>query len=280
MKKLTDDCPTVTPERTTSIATGSPLRSQKSGAGALCGDPVVRQFDGVTLYNADCLSVLPNVACDAVVTDPPYGISWQPKGPQKRGSRIPGLSGWSPHKENCYGKEFDPIEGDDRPFDPEPILLGKHQVIWGAHVFYNRLPGGGSMFVWDKSCGSFDGVDFGQCEVAWKSWGGAVRIHRQKWMGLVRSGRERFGAYNHKSTHPNEKPVKLLEWCIRQIPGNPQIILDPFMGSGSTGLACIRTGRKFIGIEKDMRHFETACRRIATELAQGVLLPATAAGMN
>jgi DNA modification methylase len=70
--------------------------------------------------------------------------------------------------------------------------------------------------------------------------------------------------------HPTQKPVNLMTWCIEQI-GNPQTILDPFMGSGTTGVACANLGRKFIGIELERKYFDIACERIAAAYAQGRL---------
>lgn len=219
-------------------------------------------FGDATLYLGDCLEVMADMEAgnvDAVVTDPPYGIGWKAPKPRPRSdhSAIRQVA-----RGQLYGQQFDEIYGDDRPFDPTPALLGRHQVIWGAHVFYDRLPAGGGLLVWDKTCGVVHGLGFGDAECAWKSWGGAVRVHRQRWTGFVKAGRERIGAHNQKALHPNEKPVLLLEWCIEQVPQPAATILDPFMGSGTTGVACMNLGRKFIGIEIEPKYFDIACRRI------------------
>ena len=228
-----------------------------------------------TLHMGDCLDylrTLPDGSVDAVITDPPYGIGWQPKG------RTPIRLQTKLNKSSLSfaGRHFNMIHGDDKPFDPTPFLLGKVQVIWGAHVFYPRLPETGGLLVWDKSCGSFDEVDFGQCEIAWRSNGGAVRIFRNKWMGLVRAGREkhRDGPFNRESFHPNEKPVALMRWCLdmAKVPQGATV-LDPFMGSGTTGVACMQTGRNFIGCEIDPGYFAIAKKRIEDAAAQLPLIP-------
>jgi site-specific DNA-methyltransferase (adenine-specific)/modification methylase len=221
-----------------------------------------------TLYCGDCLDILTTLGpVDAVVTDPPYGVNWKSPAPRRQG---PGVATKS--HDRLYGQDFPVIYGDDSNFDPSPFLLGDKQIVWGAHVFYDRLPANGGMLVWDKSCGDFDNISFGQCELAWRSWSGAVRIFRHKWMGLVRKGIEREGSYNQARLHPNEKPISLFNWCLGFLPDS-HTILDPFMGSGTTGVACARLGRKFIGIEIEPRYFDIACERIRREYAQLKLFP-------
>jgi site-specific DNA-methyltransferase (adenine-specific) len=62
--------------------------------------------------------------------------------------------------------------------------------------------------------------------------------------------------------HPTQKPVGVMDWCLKQLPKETETILDPFMGSGTTGVACVKLGRKFIGIELDPKYFDIACKRI------------------
>ena len=68
--------------------------------------------------------------------------------------------------------------------------------------------------------------------------------------------------------HPTQKPLPLMEWCIEKLPPSVLLILDPFMGSGTTGVACIRRGKRFIGIEREPKYFDIACRRISEALKQ------------
>lgn len=220
---------------------------------------VRRQFDGVTLINADCLDVLP-IEADAVITDPPYGIAFKHSGISY------GLGGKS---------KTDTIIGDDKPFDPAPWLDYKICLMWGADHYAHRLPEG-RWLVWDKLGGrDAFGDSFSDAEVAWAKGKGAMRIHRRMWKGLLREGEDK----QRPRYHVSQKPVELMAWCLDQVKVPiGATVLDPYMGSGSTAIACIRTGRKFVGIEKDAKHFETACERVANELAQGVLLPPNAAG--
>jgi site-specific DNA-methyltransferase (adenine-specific) len=204
-----------------------------------------------TLYNADCLDVLP-IEADAVVTDPPYGIAFKHSGRANLGNK----------------SREDTIIGDDKPFDPAPWLDYPIVVMWGADHYAHRLPEG-RWLVWDKLGGrDAFGDSFSDAEVAWANRKGAMRIHRRMWKGTLREGIDRA----EKRHHVSQKPVELMAWCLEQL-SVPigATVLDPFMGSGSTGIACLRTGRNFIGIERDAAHYATACGRIAHEL-DGALL--------
>lgn len=102
--------------------------------------------------------------------------------------------------------------------------------------------------VWDKGQRNFSLAD---CELAWSSQYKAARVFTYSRSKANQDGKE----------HPTQKPIALMKWCIDLLP-NPQTILDPFMGSGTTGVAAVQMGRKFIGIERDDKYFEIACRRI------------------
>jgi site-specific DNA-methyltransferase (adenine-specific)/modification methylase len=113
----------------------------------------------------------------------------------------------------------------------------------------------GRWLIWDKTLGGGSG-DFSDFEVAWHSKPGASKIFRHLWMGVQRDSQT-----GDARLHQTEKPIALMEWCIGFVP-NAEAILDPFMGSGTTGVACVNLGRKFIGIEIEPKYFEIACRRI------------------
>ena len=68
--------------------------------------------------------------------------------------------------------------------------------------------------------------------------------------------------------HPTQKPLDVMKWCIERLPSGCSTILDPFMGSGTTGVACVKLGRKFIGIEIEPKYFDIACKRISEALKQ------------
>jgi len=111
--------------------------------------------------------------------------------------------------------------------------------------------------VWDKGQREFSLAD---CEFAWSSQKRAARIFSYSRATALRDGKE----------HPTQKPLALMKWCIEQA-GNPQTILDPFMGSGTTGVAAIQLGRTFTGIEREPKYFDIACKRIEQAYAQGQL---------
>jgi DNA modification methylase len=222
---------------------------------------VVRLSDSVTLIHGDCGTLLP-IECDAIISDPPYGIGYvhSGKGSPPIGRRIGAAK--------RHGQEWAKIVGDDKPFDPSNLLYAKQVILWGANNYAARLPQGvGRWLVWDKADGRYEVDSFGDAEIAWHNQGKACRIFPYAWKGVycVKNGEN-----NGRRYHPTQKPVGLMQWCIKQskVPEGATV-LDPYMGSGTTGIACIRTGRKFIGIEIDAGHFETARKRIEAELMQG-----------
>jgi len=199
-----------------------------------------------TLYLGDCLEILPTLgAVDALVTDPPYGIGFR-KGTSGRGVPGPRRYDWAL------------IAGDDAPFDPT-LWLQWPCVMWGANHYASHLPKG-RWLAWNK-LGHLEPWDsFSDVEFAWCSEPGNDRIFSLLWKGAMQA--EKAG--NGVRHHPTMKPIALMQWCLGFLL-DARTILDPFMGSGTTGVACIREGRKFIGIEIDPGYFDTACRRIEAE---------------
>jgi len=196
-----------------------------------------------TLYLGDCRDVLPGLApVDAVVTDPPYGIGEAGGRNKSRGNL-------------AVARDYGVKTWDDRLVDPDTmravIAKGRHAIIFGGN--YYPLPPSSCWLVWDKENGA---NDFADCELAWTNMRKAVRRIRYLWSGFKRANNEPHG------DHPTQKPIGVMLWCIRQLPDDARVILDPFMGSGTTGVAALRSGRKFIGIELDPEYFDRACRRI------------------
>ena len=209
-----------------------------------------------TLYHGDCLEILPTLdKVDAVVTDPPYGIGYKKGGEVKN---RPLYSGGSAHanRNNCS------ITGDDKHFDPSPFLDWPCVMFGGDH-FSSKLPDSGVMHVWDKHCGRAANDHFSDAELIWVSKRTKRHVFRYMWKGIMQEGR------GVKRVHPTQKPVQVMEWSIGFAPDG--IILDPFMGSGTTGVACVNLGRKFIGIEIEKKYFDIACERIEAAYAQGRL---------
>jgi site-specific DNA-methyltransferase (adenine-specific)/modification methylase len=137
-------------------------------------------------------------------------------------------------------------------------------ILWGANHYASKLPDSAAWLVWDKRDGTAENA-LSDCELAWCNVGGSARLKRHMWNGLCRDSE--IGVH----LHPTQKPVVVMAWAMEKAKiAIGATVLDPYMGSGTTGIACIRTGRKFIGIERDPKHFETACNRIRRELEECV----------
>ena len=195
------------------------------------------------LYLGDCRDILPLIGkVDAVVTDPPYGIG-ESAGKNKSRGKL------------AVAKDFGDDDWDNEPISQDLILdviaTGKQAVIFGGN--YYALPPTSCWLVWDKENGD---TDFADCELAWTNMKKAVRRIRYMWHGMIRANGEQRG------DHPTQKPIGVMKWAIGHLPDTSLTILDPFMGSGTTGVAAVQMGRKFIGIEREPKYFEIACRRI------------------
>mgnify|MGYP001371850138 CR=1 FL=1 len=193
------------------------------------------------LYCGDCLEILPTLPkVDACVTAPPYGIAdkWQGGG----------RHGWQKDTaERAVRNEWDAMPLDERALKILLAAADQH-VIWGGNYF--ALPPSRCWFVWNKP---ERGFTLAEAELAWTNRDNVVRV-----FDAPRSEPDRI--------HPTQKPVALMAWCVRKTTGT---ILDPFMGSGTTGVACVNLGRRFIGIEIDSEYFDIACRRIEQAYRQG-----------
>jgi len=200
------------------------------------------------LICADCRDILPTLPkVDAVVTDPPYGI-----GVCGNEGGVTSLKSGA----KDYGKQ----EWDAEPIEQDEIDLirkaANDQLIWGGNYFASHLPDSQCWLVWDKLNG--EGFSLADVELAWTSLDKAARIFRIS----------RTATFAENKVHPTQKPIALMKWSIGHFP-TAQTILDPFMGSGTTGVAAVQMGRAFIGIEREERHFEIACRRIEEAQRQG-----------
>jgi site-specific DNA-methyltransferase (adenine-specific) len=202
-----------------------------------------------TLHLGDCRDILPTLGkVDAVVTDPPYGIGLNTDNRRFSGGNVASIARRGNNVGSAGGA---PIVGDDKPFDPSFLLdVHGHKIIWGWNNYPDKLPRGATL-VWlkrnDEAFGSF----LSDAELAWMSKGHGVYCRRDLSNAAIASER----------VHPTQKPVGLMQWCLGFLP-KAQTILDPFMGSGTTGVACVQLGRSFIGIEREPKYFDIACRRI------------------
>lgn len=184
-----------------------------------------------TLYLADCMDVMPHLGkVDAVVTDPPYGLGKKMQG---------GTWGAKEHNEGFL--KWD-LEAKQEWIDVI-LSISVPSIIWGGNYF--KVPSSRCWLLWNK----INAVPtMASAEMAWTNLDKPVK----RFDAPV--GRVEFG-------HPTTKPLPLIRWCLTHIPDS-NLILDPFMGSGTTGVACVKEGRSFIGIELDEEYFEIACKRI------------------
>ncbi len=209
-----------------------------------------------TLYHGDCREILPALEACAIVSDPPYGIGFVHSGRTGKSA--------TPHNGQKKDFYYGPIAGDDEPFDPAPLLRFDPVILFGADHYAQRLPRG-RWLAWDKLGGQAPyGDSFSDVEYAWHNKTGAARIFRLVWKGMCQGAGQDKGT---KRTHPTQKPVALMEWCIEQA-GRPETVCDPYMGTGATGVAAVNLGLHFIGIEIHGQYFEEACRRIEQAYAQ------------
>lgn len=228
----------------------------------------VEQIGLATLHLAEWQDVhdLPRPA--AIISDPPYGQAVNtnvskkadPDGARYKANGARNLA--------SGGKNYPEIRGDGRPFNPSPLLsMADIVVLWGAHKFADKLPEG-SWLCWDKVPNG-KVKSQGDGEAAWISQRRRpLRMFRHLWDGLSIAGGyetrvERVGAAAVKRVHPTQKPVDLMTWTIAQarVPAGG-LILDPYMGAGSTGIAAVLAGYPFIGVECEPLYFDAACRRI------------------
>ena len=192
------------------------------------------------LYLGDCREILPTLGkVDAVVTDPPYGIRADEN--PVRGSKKHERKGWD--RERPQREVFDAI-----------LACSKQQIVWGGNYFTDFLPPSMRWLMWDKGQREFSLADF---EMAWTSQQKASRAFDYPRALALKDGK----------CHPTQKPLALMEWCLGFLP-DAKTILDPFMGSGTTLVACAKLGRRGVGIEIDPDYFEIACERIRKAYAQ------------
>lgn len=206
----------------------------------------------VQLYLGDCLELLPLMgpqSVDAVVTDPPYGIG-EAAGKNKSRGRL------------AVAQDYGNLDWDNEPASREAIdecrRVSRWQVIFGGNYFH--LPPASCWLVWDKMNGE---SDFADCELAWTNIPKAVRKIAFRWNGMLR---DEVGA----RVHPTQKPIEVMRWAMSWLPAST-VVLDPYFGSATTGIACIRTNRRFIGIERERAYFDIAVKRIEAELSKCAL---------
>ncbi len=196
------------------------------------------EASGITIYHGDCREIMAGLTeqIDLLLTDPPYGINYQ-HGARKGGRKL--------------GTDGGKVIGDDAPFDPAQWLIYPKIVLWGANHYADKLPASRGWLTWDKR----DGIasnDQSDCELAWTNWLTVARLFSRYWNG---------GGIGEARWHPTQKPIALMRWCCELAP-DAKVILDPFMGSGTTLRAAKDLGRRAIGIEINEAYCEIAAKRL------------------
>jgi DNA modification methylase len=206
---------------------------------------------GIVIYHGDCRDVLPTLgAVDLALTDPPYGIDLDTANHRRKRTAL------------ANANDYPPIYGDDEPFDPSHLLGYPRLILFGANHFASRLPESPSWLVWSKTAGlqskrAFGFNDNADAELIWTNLGGPVRILGHQWIGLMKASEN-----GERRVHPTQKPVALIRWLVEHFSNPGDIILDPYMGGGSTLKACLESGRRAIGIELEERYCEIAAKRL------------------
>ena len=188
----------------------------------------------IDLRQGDCLELMKNMSdksVDWVITDPPYGID---------------IAKW----DKKLTKEY---------FD-EIFRVSKNQIIFGYNYYTDILPPIEGFIVWYKQPFL---KNQSQCELIWTSVEMKPKVFHYRYAGNCEGYPNQLKVnYKKKAQHPTEKPVEVMNYLIKTYTKEGDIIFEPFMGSGSTGVACVKTNRNFIGIELDEKYFEIAKSRI------------------
>ena len=215
------------------------------------------QDESSTIYCGDCREILPTLGMSGLgfpgllLTDPPWGVSNDNKNHARgRGNR--------PYRSATDARDFDPVHGDDKPFDPQHLLHFDRAILWGANHYADTLPASSFWLCWDRKCEKAADSDITDCELAWVKGTKyrTTRMFRHMWAGFQRDSQ---AGKQHK--HPMEKPVALMSWCLSWFP-NIATVIDPYMGSGPVLEAAKLEGRKAVGIEISEKYCEIAVNRL------------------
>jgi len=212
--------------------------------------------DLATLYHGDCAQIVPLLGSfDLLLTDPPYGLNENPKRNRSRGKPA-GSRSPSRKPTMIYEKDYGTFDWDAQP--PASWLITSliascdKSIIWGGNYF--TLSAARCWLVWDKD----NSGDFADCELAWTNLDKAVRKFTWRWNGMLQEDMKN----KENRVHPTQKPLPLMHWCLSQVP-DAKTVLDPFMGSGTTLLACKQKGIKAVGIEMNEQYCDAAASRLS-----------------
>lgn len=216
-----------------------------------------------TVICADSLEVLrsmPDNSVDLLLTDPPYGIN-HPRllktGTIDSGTPFGGKKAVNLRKTPV--KTYPRVEWDrkipSQEHFAEMMRVSKQQIIFGGNYMTEYLPPSSCWIIWDKDNGK---NDFADAEMAWTSFDRATRLFKWRWNGMLQEQMK----WKEKRYHPTQKPVALFRWILERFSSQGDIVLDPFLGSGTTAVACKQLGRRYIGIERESHYCDVARKRL------------------
>lgn len=211
----------------------------------------------IEFYNEDCIELMkryPDNYFNLSIVDPPYGIDED------------GSKNYSRSKISI-SKDYKPYSsGDKEPptqkYFEQLLRVSKNQIIWGANHFISRIPFDSSCWiVWDKDNGE---TDFADCELAWSSFETSVRKFKWRWQGMLQEDMKN----KQIRIHPNEKPVALYKWLLKNYAKQGDKILDTHGGSMSSAIACYDMGFDLVITELDKEYFDKAKKRFDDHVSQ------------
>lgn len=204
------------------------------------------------IYNMDCLigmKQMPDNSIDLIITDPPYG---------KKADK--GTNGYGSSKNRKYVGGWDSKIPSQEIFN-EMFRISKNVIMFGGNYFCHLLPPSNCWIVWDKKGDIKFQNPFADCELIYTTFKKPIKKIVFKQQGFITDSKD-------KRYHPTQKPSELVQELIEMFSTPTDTICDPFMGSGTTAIACINTNRNFIGFELDKHYHDIANKRISEEMAQ------------
>lgn len=209
-----------------------------------------------TIYCGDCLDIVPTIPkgiVDLVLTDPPFGkVCYRGKGGigklKEKNQTYESMVKWGITKKPTI-KELKKI-----------LAAGINYIVWGGNYFLEAFPSTNCFLIWDKQ-GDWHDTCFAGVEIAITSFNEVARKFTCRRQGFVKDSKD------EKVDHPTPKPTELMTWCIERFTKPGDVVLDPYVGSGTTCVAAKRLGRNFIGIDISEEYCQIARDRLAAEEA-------------
>ena len=232
----------------------------------------------LSVYLSDCTTLMRTFSdnqFDLAIVDVPYGIGEDGSNNKSRTNKT-NFGNKNTRNTIVKSKEYKPYSGNDLnapefEYWNELRRISKNQIVWGANHFISKLPFDSSCWiVWDKDNGL---NDFADCELAYTSFKTAVRKFKWKWHGMLQQDMKS----KQQRIHPNEKPIQLYEWLLKNYAKQGDKIIDTHFGSGSIALAVNKVNNfdkmdlHLTAIELDEYYYEKSINRITQKLCQGTM---------